>query len=78
MLHRMERNPDARNQSAAAMKVELDAPQTVTLAGRDERLKAPGLLKPRSPQLRVLVLSLLLAVIIAGLFFVFVHRFQGR
>src|SRR5215469_4561090 len=72
VLHAMERNPDARYQSAAAMKAELDAPQTVTLAGRDERLKAPALLKPRSPHIRVLVLSLLLAAIIAGLFFVFV------
>src|SRR5262249_2278775 len=86
VLHAMERNPDARYQSAAAMKAELDAPQTVTLAGRDERLNAPALLKPRSPQLRVLMLSLLrvlmlsllLAVILAGLFFVFVYRLQGR
>src|SRR5262245_35315668 len=78
VLHAMERNPDERYQSAAAMKAELDAPQTIKLAGRDERLKAPALLKPRSPQLRVLVLSLLLAVIVAGLFFVFVYRLRGR
>jgi len=78
VLHAMERSPDERYQSAAAMKAELDAPETVTVAGRHERLKAPALLKSRSPQLRVLLLSLLLAVIIAGLFLLLVYRLQGR
>jgi serine/threonine-protein kinase len=78
VLHAMERNPDARYQSAAAMKAELDAPQTVTLTGRNERLKSTVSLKPSSPQLRILVVSLLIAVIIAGLFIVFVYRFRGQ
>ncbi len=74
VLHAMERNPDDRYQSAIAMKAELDAPQTVIPAGRAERLKAPSQLKPRSPHVRVMVLSLLLALILAGLFLVLVYR----
>jgi serine/threonine-protein kinase len=78
VLHAMERDPDQRYPSAAAMKAELDAPETVTVTGRHERLKAAALGESRWQQLRVPVLSFLIPVIIAGLFFLFIYRFRGR
>jgi hypothetical protein len=35
----MERNPDRRYPTAAAMQAELEAPERVTLTGRRDRLK---------------------------------------
>jgi Protein kinase domain len=78
ILHAMERNPDERYQSANAMKVELDAPETVTVTGRHERLQSPAPAESRWQHLRPLILSLLLPLIIVGLFFLFVYRFRGR
>jgi serine/threonine-protein kinase len=74
ILHAMERDPADRYRSAAAMKAELDAPKTVKLEGRHERLQAPALAKPGSSQLRTLVLSTLFVVIVASLFLVLVLR----
>lgn len=74
ILHAMERDPADRYPSAAAMKAELDAPKTVKLEGRHERLQTPAVAKPGSSQLRTLVLSTLFVVIVASLFLVFVLR----
>ncbi len=41
ILHAMEREPGKRYATAAAMKEELDAPGTVRLTGRCDRLKKP-------------------------------------
>ena len=40
ILHAMEQSPYERYPSAAAMKAELDAPETVQVTGRHERLPA--------------------------------------
>ncbi len=42
ILHAMEREPQKRYHSAAAMKAELDDPAAVQLTGRCDRLKAPS------------------------------------
>src|SRR5207302_10942109 len=49
ILHAMERDPAKRFPSAAAMKAELDAPETVHVTGRHQRLQraAPWSLKIR-------------------------------
>lgn len=39
VLHALEREPDARYESAEAMKAELDAPETVIVTGRASRLR---------------------------------------
>ncbi len=41
VLHAMQRGPADRYQSAAAMKAELDAPETVKLTGYCDRLETP-------------------------------------
>jgi serine/threonine-protein kinase len=78
VLHAMQRNPDDRYPSAAAMKAELDAPGKVVVTGRHERLKAPEFRESFWQQYQVLLLSLLVPVIIVGLFLLFVLRFRGR
>ena len=78
VLHAMQRNPEDRYPSAAAMKAELDAPEKVVMTGRHERLKAPALRESFWQQYQVLLLSLLVPVIIVGLFFLIVFRFRGR
>jgi Protein kinase domain len=76
VLHAMEREPDQRYPSAAAMKAELDAPEKVKATGRDERLKAPA--EEGQPQDRTLVLSVLIPLIAVGLFFLLVYWFRHR
>jgi serine/threonine-protein kinase len=41
VLHAMQRDPANRYQSAAAFKVELDAPETVRITGYCDRLESP-------------------------------------
>jgi len=48
ILHAMERNPADRYPSAAAMKAELDNPDSVVLTGRHERLQPPQPWKARN------------------------------
>jgi serine/threonine-protein kinase len=78
VLHAMQRNPDDRYPSAAAMKADLEAPEKVVVTGRHERLKAPELGESFWQQHQVLLISLLVPVIMVGLFFLFVFRFRGR
>jgi hypothetical protein len=74
----MQRNPDDRYPSAAAMKAELDAPEKVVVTGRHERLQAPEVSDSFWQQHQVLLLSLIVPVVIVGLFFLLVYRFRGR
>jgi serine/threonine-protein kinase len=78
VLHAMQRNPDDRYPSAAAMKAELDAPEKVVVTGRHEHLQAPVLQESFWQRYQVLLLSLLVPVVIVGLFFLLVLRFRGR
>jgi serine/threonine protein phosphatase PrpC len=57
ILHAMEREPSRRYASAAAMKAELDDPESVKLTGRHERLQSPKLWKTRWQGVRLIVIS---------------------
>jgi serine/threonine-protein kinase len=67
ILHAMERNPADRYPSAAAMRAELEGPETVTLTGRHERLQPPSLWKIRMRVLPLVLLAALIPVIGVGL-----------
>jgi serine/threonine-protein kinase len=69
ILHAMERDPANRYASAAALKAELDAPDTVHLTGRHERLQAPVLWKTRWRKVGLIVLFALVPVVVFGLMF---------
>lgn len=56
VLHAMERDPEKRYPTAAAMKAELEAPDCVTLAGRCHRLEPSTPWKRRWPKIRSLTL----------------------
>src|SRR5208282_5742087 len=58
ILHALEQNPADRYPSAAAMKAELDAPETVTVTGRSERLRPPALWRTRWRTVRLVVLAM--------------------
>jgi len=47
IFHAMERDPKRRNQSAAAMKKELDDYESVEMTNRHTRLQAPQVWKSR-------------------------------
>ncbi len=74
ILHAMERNPEDRYPSAAAMKAELDAPETVTLTGRHERLQPPVVWRTKWRLVRVTVIAILIPVVIFGLMFLLAYR----
>jgi serine/threonine protein kinase len=60
ILHAMERDPANRYPTAAAMRAELEAPETVTLTGRHERLQPPSLWKVRMRALPLVLLAVLI------------------
>ncbi|MCM0084469.1 serine/threonine protein kinase [Geomonas sp. Red32] len=66
ILHAMERLPEGRYPSAAAMKEELDHPERVEVTGRCQRLQAPRLWK------RYLKSGILLALLLSAVLFIFV------
>ena len=57
ILHAMEREPHRRYSSAAAMKAELDDPETVKITGRHHHLKSPKIWKTRWQGARLVILS---------------------
>jgi serine/threonine-protein kinase len=67
ILHALERDPDNRYASAAALRSELEAPETVTLTGRHERLQPPALWKLRLRGLAFAALAVLIPVCAVGL-----------
>ena len=64
ILHAMEREPHRRYASAAAMKAELDNPESVKITGRAENLQAPTAWRTRWQGMRVIVLSALIPVVL--------------
>jgi serine/threonine protein phosphatase PrpC len=62
ILHAMEREPSKRYQTAAAMKAELDDPDSVRLTGRAHRLRSPKMWKTRWRGVRLVVFSALIPV----------------
>jgi len=67
ILHAMERDPDKRYQTAAAMKIELDDPEKVLVTGRCDRLQAPAALTSGGHKVRWIVMGVALALAILGL-----------
>jgi serine/threonine protein phosphatase PrpC len=75
ILHAMEREPHKRYQSAAAMKAELDDPESVKLTGRHRQLTLPRVWKARWQGSRLIVISAILPVALfcTALFFTRCH-----
>ena len=73
ILHAMEREPNDRYPSAAALKVELEAPEKVEITGRHERLRPPATWNTRWRTIRTVVVALLVPVVVFGLLY-FVSR----
>jgi serine/threonine protein phosphatase PrpC len=73
ILHAMERNPHDRYPSAAAMKAELDAPETVLLTGRHERLSSPVPWRTHWRMVRLIGLAMLVPIVVFGLLFLLFH-----
>jgi serine/threonine-protein kinase len=75
ILHAMEREPHRRYQSAAAMKKELDDPESVKITGRHHLLKSPKAWKTQWQGARLIVLSAVIPLLAfaAALFFTHCH-----
>jgi serine/threonine protein phosphatase PrpC/predicted Ser/Thr protein kinase len=73
ILHAMEREPHRRYQSAAAMKSELDDPESVKATGRHHLLKSPKAWKTRWQGARLIVLSAVLPLLVFGAALLLTH-----
>jgi len=69
VLHAMERDPDKRYQTAAAMLAELQAPEGVVLTGRRDRLKISTPARRRWRTIRTLALWAVVPVVAQVLLF---------
>jgi serine/threonine-protein kinase len=78
ILHAMERDPEKRHPTVAALKAELEAPQSVTLTGRCDRLKASTVWKRRWRKVRFVALWVLVPVIVQVLLFLLIWRHLAR
>ena len=77
VLHAMERDPFKRYHSAAAMKAELDAPETVHLTHRVSRLRRARPWKRRLRQLRMYVIIGMIPIVMFLLLWFILSR-QGH
>ena len=77
VLHAMERDPFKRYHSAAAMKAELDAPETVHLTHRASRLRRARPWKRRLRQLRMYVIVGMIPIVMFLLLWFILSR-QGH
>jgi serine/threonine protein phosphatase PrpC len=75
ILHAMARDPADRYPSAAAMKLEVDAPAGVEITGRAARLQAPVPWRSRWRIVRVVLLAVFVPV---ALFFLFLFMLKRR
>jgi serine/threonine protein phosphatase PrpC len=75
ILHAMEREPHKRYQSAAAMKAELDDPESIKVTERHRQLTSPKVWKARWQGSRLIVISAVLPLLLFGtaLFFARCH-----
>jgi serine/threonine-protein kinase len=75
ILHAMERDPFKRYHTAAAMKTDLDAPETVHVTNRQQRLRRAKPWKRKIRQLRMYVIVALVPVVMfLLLWFVLSHQ----
>jgi serine/threonine protein kinase len=75
VLRAMERNPDLRYSTAAAMKADLDGPTEVAVTGRWERLEVSTPRKRRLRQIRSVILWVLVPVAIQIILFLAIWRY---
>jgi serine/threonine protein kinase len=78
VLHAMERDPEKRHPTAAALKAELESPQSVEVTGRCERLKVSTVWARRWRKARFAALWVLTPVIIQVLLFLFLWHHLAR
>ena len=74
ILHALERQPYDRYPSAAAMKAELEAPESVQLTGRCDRLRPQAPWAHRWHSVRWIVLAILAPIIVFGLMYFLAHN----
>ena len=74
VLHALERQPFDRYPSAAAMKLELDAPERVQVTGRSERLRPPTAWQNNWHKVRMYVLAMLVPVLTLVILFLLFHK----
>ena len=74
ILHALERQPYDRYATAAAMKLELDAPEKVQVTGRSERLRPPTIWQGHWHKVRMYVLALLVPVLTVVILFLLFHK----
>jgi serine/threonine-protein kinase len=79
ILHAMEREPAKRYQTAAAMKAEMDNPDSVKLTGRCDRLQTPSPWKSGGRKIMWIVLGVAVFVIVfLLLLLLIIHRGPAR
>jgi len=78
ILHAMEREPHRRYASAAAMKEELDNPESVKVTGRHKHLQAPKAWKTKWEGSKLIVLSVVGTILLFALMFLWAWMHPGR
>lgn len=78
ILHAMEREPHRRYNSAAAMKAELDNPESVKLTGRHKQLQTPKAWKTQWQGAKLVVLSVLGTIAFFALMFLWAKMQTGH
>jgi len=78
ILHAMEREPHRRYPSAAAMKEELDNPESVEVTGRHHHLEIPKAWKAKWEGAKLTVLSVAGTILLFVLMFVWAKMHPGR
>jgi serine/threonine protein kinase len=73
ILHAMEREPFRRYASAAAMKADLDDPESVKVTERHERLQSPKAWKTRWRGMRLVVISAALPIVVFVIALIVTH-----
>jgi serine/threonine-protein kinase len=74
ILHALERQPFDRYPTAAAMKLELDAPEKVQVTGRAERLRPPTMWQGRWQKVRMYLLAMLVPVLTIVILFLLFRK----
>src|SRR5438105_4858029 len=77
VLHAMEREPSNRYSSASEMKAELDAPETVELTGRHQRLRRTTSWKRKFRHVRMGIITGLIPIVMFLLLWFVLSR-QGK
>jgi serine/threonine-protein kinase len=79
LLHALERQPYDRYPSAAAMKAELESPDSVPLTGRCDRLRPQAPWSHHWRSVRWIMLAILAPIVIFGLMYFWAHNpWKGR